>query len=258
MRATTARRLAIRGGGHNGGGLGTVDDGIVIDLSPMKSITVDAAAQDGAGRGRMHLGRGRRGHQRGRDGRPCGIIGTTGVGGLTLGGGIGHLARSYGLTIDNLLEAEMVLADGSQVRVNANENSDLYWAIRGGGGNFGVVTAFTFRLASGRQRDGRADVLAARAVRARCCAPTASSSRSADRELNGFFAFLTVPPGPPFPEELHGRQVAGIVWHYNGSAEDAAKAMAPMLEVGTPLMHGAGEVPHPAMQGAFDALYPEG
>ena len=81
---------------------------------------------------------------------------------------------------------------------------------------------------------------------------------AAPRELNGFFAFLTVPPGPPFPEELHGRQVCGIVWHYNGSPEDAAKAMAPMLEVGTPLMHGAGEVPHSAMQGAFDALYPKG
>ncbi len=249
--------LAVRGGGHNGGGLGTVDDGIVIDLSPMKDIKVDAAAKTVRVEGGCLWKEVDAATAEVGMATPSGIIGTTGVGGLTLGGGIGHLSRSCGLSIDNVLEAEMVLADGSQVTANATENSDLYWAIRGGGGNFGVVTAFTFRL---------------HPVGTVVAGPTFWSLEeseqvlkayrdfipAAPRELNGFFAFLTVPPGPPFPEELHGRQVCGIVWHYNGSPEDAAKAMAPMLEVGTPLMHGAGEVPHSAMQGAFDALYPKG
>ena len=249
--------LAVRGGGHNGGGLGTVDEGIVIDLSPMKDIKVDAAAKTVRVEGGCLWKEVDAATAEVGMATPSGIIGTTGVGGLTLGGGIGHLSRSCGLSIDNVLEAEMVLADGSQVKANATENSDLYWAIRGGGGNFGVVTAFTFRL---------------HPVGTVVAGPTFWSLEeseqvlkayrefipAAPRELNGFFAFLTVPPGPPFPEELHGRQVCGIVWHYNGSPEDAAKAMAPMLEVGTPLMHGAGEVPHSAMQGAFDALYPKG
>ena len=249
--------LAVRGGGHNGGGLGTVDDGIVIDLSPMKDIKVDAAAKTVRVEGGCLWKEVDAATAEVGMATPSGIIGTTGVGGLTLGGGIGHLSRSCGLSIDNVLEAEMVLADGSKVVANDTENSDLYWAIRGGGGNFGVVTAFTFRL---------------HPVGTVVAGPTFWSLEeseqvlkayrdfipAAPRELNGFFAFLTVPPGPPFPEELHGRQVCGIVWHYNGSPEDAAKAMAPMLEVGTPLMHGAGEVPHSAMQGAFDALYPKG
>jgi hypothetical protein len=249
--------LAIRGGGHNGGGLGTVDDGIVIDLSPMKAITVDAAAKTARVEGGCVWNEVDAATNAFGLATPSGVISTTGVGGLTLGGGIGHLSRACGLSVDNVLEAEMVLADGSQVRANANENSDLYWAIRGGGGNFGVVTAFTFRLhpVSNVQAGPtfwpleQADEVL-RAYR--------EFMPAAERELNGFFAFLTVPPGPPFPEELHGRQVAGIVWCYTGSADDAAKAMEPMLAVGTPLMHGVGEMPHPAIQGAFDALYPKG
>ncbi|HZR96585.1 MAG TPA: FAD-binding oxidoreductase, partial [Gaiellaceae bacterium] len=139
-------RIAVRGGGHNGGGLGSVDDGLVIDLSAFDAVEVDPIAN------MVRVGGGvllkdllGATHQFGLT-VPVGIIGTTGVGGLTLGGGIGYLARKHGLTIDNLLEAELVLADGSRARASANENPDLFWAIRGGGGNFGVVTAFTFRL----------------------------------------------------------------------------------------------------------------
>jgi FAD binding domain-containing protein/berberine-like enzyme len=249
--------LAVRGGGHNGGGLGIADDAVVIDLGPMRGIKVDADArtvrvEGGATWREVDAAT----HQAGMA-TPSGIIGTTGVGGLTLGGGIGYLARKHGLTIDNLLEAELVLADGSRARASAHENPDLFWAIRGGGGNFGVVTAFTFRLhpvsvvnagPTFWPVEQSAEVL--RAYR--------EFIPAADRDTNGFFLYGFVPPVAPFPEALHGRQVCGIVWCHLGSEEAAAKAMAPMLGVGTPLMHGAHQAPFPGLQGAFDGLYPAG
>ncbi len=160
---------------------------------------------------------------------PSGIISTTGVGGLTLGGGLGHLTRKCGLSIDNLLDADIVLADGRR-RADADENPDLFWAIRGGGGNFGVVTSFTFRLhdvstvVAGPtfwDVDQTAEVLSA----------YRDFISNAPRELNGFFLVGSVPPGPPFPEELHLRKVCGVVWCYAGDDEAAAAAaMAPLLE----------------------------
>ncbi len=138
-------RIAVRGGGHNGGGLGSVDDGLVIDLSQINEITVDAGAKMArVGGGALLKDVIEATHQHGLT-IPVGIIGTTGVGGLTLGGGVGHLSRSLGLTIDNLVAATVVLADGSVVQTDSEREPDLFWAIRGGGGNFGVVTQFTFR-----------------------------------------------------------------------------------------------------------------
>jgi FAD/FMN-containing dehydrogenase len=249
--------LAVRGGGHNGGGLGSVDDGVVADLSLLRSVSVDA------GTGTARVGGGATWadvdaatHEHGLA-VPCGVISTTGVGGLTLGGGIGHLTRGYGLTIDNLLAAEIVLADGEQVTASADENAELFWAVRGGGGNFGVVTEFTFRahpvadVVGGptfwplEQTD---DLLAAY----REFLPTLP------RNATGFFCFHTVPPGPPFPEEIHLRKVCGIVWCIVGSDEEAEQAMAPILAVAPPLMHGAARMPLPALNSAFDGLYGPG
>ena len=250
--------IAIRGGGHNGAGLGTVERGLVIDLSPMKQVRVDLQARTvrvggGCVWGEVDRATGEHGLA-----TPSGIISTTGVGGLTLGGGLGHLTRKCGLAIDNLLEAEMVLANGDQVRASADENPDLYWAIRGGGGNFGVVTSFLFRLHEvGNVFAGptfwpveqTAEVLSV----------YRNFITEAPRELNGFFAVHIVPPAPPFPEAIHLRKVCGVVWCYVGPEEAAAKAMAPLLEkVPEPLMHGVGTMPHAALQGAFDGLYPPG
>jgi FAD/FMN-containing dehydrogenase len=250
--------LAIRGGGHNGAGLGTVDDGVVIDLSLLKTVEVDAQARTvrvGGGCTWAEVDRATGEHGLAT---PSGIISTTGVGGLTLGGGIGHLTRKCGLTIDNLLEAELVLANGERVRASADENPDLYWAIMGGGRNFGVVTTFVFRLHEVGTIFGGPTFWPVE-LGAEVLTAYREFLPAAPRELNGFFAFHTVPPGPPFPEEIHLRKVCGVVWCYVGSEEDATRAIAPFLDsVPEPLMHGVGAMPHAALQGAFDALYPAG
>jgi FAD/FMN-containing dehydrogenase len=250
--------LAVRGGGHNGAGLGTCDDGVVIDLASLREVQVDPQARTvrvggGATWGEVDSATGEHGLA-----TPSGIISTTGVGGLTLGGGLGHLTRKCGLAIDNLLEAEMVLASGERVRVSGDEHPDLYWAIRGGGGNFGVVTSFVFRLHEVGTIIGGPTFWPVEAA-----AEVLSAYRefipNAPRELGAFFAFHTVPPAPPFPEEIHMRKVCGVVWCYSGGEEHAAQAMAPLLDaVPAPLMHGVQAMPHAALQGAFDGLYPPG
>jgi FAD/FMN-containing dehydrogenase len=249
--------LAIRGGGHNGAGLGTCDDGLVIDLSLMKGVRVDPEARTARVAGGCTWGDVDHATHVFGLATPSGIISTTGVGGLTLGGGLGHLTRKFGLAIDNLLEADMVLADGSVVTVGPDKNADLFWAIRGGGGNFGVVTSFLFRL---------------HPVDTVIAGPTLWSLEDsaevlrwyreflpkASRDLNGFFAYLTIPPVAPFPEELHLKKVCGVVWCYTGPEEKAAEAFAPALQVGTPLLHGPQKMPYPMFQSAFDALYAPG
>lgn len=249
--------LAIRGGGHNGPGLGSVDNGIVIDLSRMKGVRVDPDARTARVAGGAVWGDVDHATHPFGLATPSGIISTTGVGGLTLGGGIGHLSRKYGLSIDNLLAADVVLADGTFVTASENEHPDLFWALRGGGGNFGVVTSFLFRLhpldtliagPTFWSLDEAADVL--RWYR--------DFIREAPEDLNGFFAFMNVPPVPPFPEELHMKIVAGIVWNYTGPKEQADEVFAPILGIGHPLLHAVQEMPYPALQSLFDPLLPPG
>jgi len=248
---------AIRGGGHNGGGLGICDDGLVIDLSRMKGRRVDPAARtvrvEGGctGADMDHAT-----HAFGMA-TPTGTIATTGVAGLTLGGGIGHLSRQHGLTIDNLLSVDMVLADGSFVTASADTNPDLYWAVRGGGGNFGVVTSFLFRT---------------HPVKMVFAGPTfwpieqtpevmpawAEFIVKAPEDVTGFFAFLTVPPVPMFPENLHLQKMCGIIWCSTLGGKEADAATKPMRSVGKTAFEHVGVMPFPMLQSLFDGLYPPG
>ena len=248
--------LAVRGGGHNGGGLGVCDDGLVIDLSAMRGIRVDPKAHTARVEGGCRWGDVDHATHAFGMATPAGIISTTGVGGLTLGGGIGHLSRRFGLTIDNLLAVDVVLADGRFVSASERENEDLFWAVRGGGGNFGVVTSFEFRLHA-------LDTVAA--------GPTLwPLDRAAEimkwyrdfivkapPELNGFFAFLTVPPAPPFPEHLHLQKMCGVVWCYAGDPAQADTLLEPARAL-EPALYGVGPMPYPTLQSAFDGLYPPG
>ena len=249
--------VAIRGGGHNGAGLGTCDDGLVIDLSPIKYTRVDPTARTVTVGGGCTWGDVDHATHAFGMATPSGIISTTGVGGLTLGGGIGHLTRKCGLSIDNLISADVVLADGSFVMANAQENPDLFWALRGGGGNFGVVTSFTFRLHpidtlyAGPmlyELSEAADVL----KWYRQLLPSAPDN------LNGFFAFLTVPPAPPFPEHLHMKKMCGVVWAYTGPLDKAEETFKPIRAFKKPAVDLVGPMPHPALQSMFDTLYPPG
>jgi FAD/FMN-containing dehydrogenase len=249
--------IAMRCGGHNGPGLGSVDDGLMIDMSGLKSITVDPDSKTAVIGGGCLVGDvDAATHEHGLA-TPAGIISTTGAAGLMLGGGMGHLSRKCGLSIDNILGAEVVLADGSVVTADENRNDDLYWAIRGGGGNFGVVTSLKLRLhpvstvIAGPmfwELDKTPDIL--KWYR--------DFIVNAPEDLNGFFAFATVPPAPPFPEELHMRKVAGIVWCWTGPEEGAADAYAEAREQPGLLLDGIQPMPLPALNSAFDELYPPG
>jgi hypothetical protein len=249
--------VAIRGGGHNGGGFGLCDDGLVIDLSQIRYTRVDTKTKTIRVGGGCKWGDVDHASHAFGMATPSGIVSTTGVGGLTLGGGLGHLTRKCGLSIDNLLEADMVLANGEFVTVSQKENEDLFWAIRGGGGNFGVVTSFLFKLHPVNNIIGGPvfwDIKKA---------PEAmrfydNFMKTAPDDITGFFAYLIVPPGPPFPEELHLKNVCGVVWCYTGPADKAEKIFEPIKKFGPPLLYGISEMPHPALQSAFDALYPPG
>ncbi|MPV35897.1 FAD-binding oxidoreductase [Georgenia subflava] len=251
--------VAVRGGGHNGAGLGTVDDGVVIDLRHLREVEVDAAARTATVGGGATWGEVDRATSAFGLATPSGIISTTGVGGLTLGGGIGHLTRRCGLAIDNLLSADLVLADGRQVTASSTENPDLFWAIRGGGGNFGIVTRFVFRLHE------LSTVVAGPVFwpveqTAEVLAVYRDLLPAAPRELNGFFLVGAVPPAPPFPEELHLRTVCGVLFCWTGEDEAAAEAaVAPFLDATPPpLLKALAPMPHPVMQSMFDGLYPTG
>ena len=249
--------VAVRGGGHNAGGLGVCDDGLVIDLSRIKYTRVDPAARTvrvGGGCSWCEVDHAT--HAFGLA-TPTGVVSTTGVGGLALGGGLGHLTRKYGLTIDNMLEADMVLADGSFVTASKKENKDLYWAIRGGGGNFGVVTSFLFK-SHPIDTDYAGPMLWEIEDATEVMQWYREFIATAPLEINGFFAFLVVPPGPHFPEELHGRTMCAIVWCYCGKLGKAEKAFKPIRKFKKPVLDLVGPKPHPVVQTMFDPIYPPG
>jgi hypothetical protein len=247
--------LAVRCGGHNGAGLGSVDDGLVIDLSGMRGVLVDPGSRVARVLGGSLLGDVDHATHAFGLALPSGIISTTGVGGITLGGGIGHLTRGCGLSIDNLIAADVVLADGRLVRASHDEHPELFWALRGGGGNFGVVVSFSFRL------HPVADVLAGPTVWPLEAAPVVMRAYDefigeAPDQVGGFFLYLQVPPAPPFPEELHGRKMCGVVWCI--SDPEMTDVLDPLLAVEPPALHAVGRMPLPMLQSFFDGLYPPG
>src|ERR1700726_2997709 len=249
--------VAVRGGGHNGAGLGVCDHGLVIDLSSMKGVLVNPATNTiRAEAGCTQADLSHAAHDFGLA-VPLGVISSTGIAGLTLGGGTGYLTRKYGLTVDNLLKADLVLADGRFVTASAKENADLFWAIRGGGGNFGVVTSFLFRGCPVDQvfagpmlwEMGHARELLQWYREVELALP---------EELYGFFAFLKVPPGPPFPEELHHKTMCGIVWAYCGPLDQAEEAFRPVRKFRAPKFELTGPMPYTALQSMFDGIYAPG
>jgi FAD/FMN-containing dehydrogenase len=249
--------LAVRGGGHSVPGFGTVDDGLVIDLSGMRNVQVDPAAGVArAGGGALW---GDFDHATNAFGLSTtgGVISTTGVGGLTLGGGIGYLARRYGLSCDNLIAADVVTADGRLLRASEDENDDLFWALRGGGGNFGVATSLEFRLhpvgniVGGPiffELDAAADVMAF----------YRQYIAEAPEELGAFFMFQIAPPLPFIPEERHGDTLCGVVTCWSGPESDAAAVLKPLRDAGPVVAEHVGSMPYPALNSAFDALLPPG
>jgi len=249
--------LAIRGGGHNGPGLGSCDGGLVIDLSRMRGVRVDPAAMTAQVAGGCVWGDVDHATHAFGQAVPSGIIATTGVGGLTLGGGLGHLSRSCGLTIDNLLAVDMVLADGSFVTADEQRNPDLFWAVRGGGGNFGVVTSFTFRT-------HKVDTVTAGPM----FWPLEDAPQvmrlwedfitGAPEEITGFFAFMVVPPVPLFPPDLHMRTVCAVFWCSRADPARTDEILQPTGAWPKPLLRGLGPMPFPVLQSLFDGLFVPG
>jgi FAD/FMN-containing dehydrogenase len=250
--------LSVRGGGHNIGGYAVCQGGVMIDLSQMTAVEVDA----GAKRARVEPGATLAvldaATQKHGLATPVGINSTTGVAGLTLGGGFGWLTRKFGFTVDNLLAADVVTADGQLRHTSQNEHADLFWAIRGGGGNFGVVTSFEFRLhAVGPE------ILAGLIVHPFTATPALmrqyrSIVASTPDELTCWLVFRQAPPLPFLPAEWHGREVAVIALAYAGDIKSGERAIEPLRTFGTPIGEHVGPMPLVAWQQAFDPLLAPG
>lgn len=248
---------AVRGGGHNGAGLGSCDDGIVVDLAHLNGIHVDPAkktARVGAG---CLLGDVDHATDIFGLAAPSGIFSTTGVGGLTLGGGLGYLTRKYGLAIDNLLEADMVLADGRYITVNKDQYADLFWAIRGGGGNFGIVTSFLFQLHSVKEVYGGPIFWEADKAE-QIMHFYREYMKTASDDMYGFFTLMVIPAAEPFPKELWNKNVCAVVWNYVGEKEKAEQVFQPIRAFATPVLDFAGPIAFKDLQSMFDPVYPHG
>ena len=249
--------VSVKGGGHNGPGLALVDDGLVIDLSDMKGIRVDPENRTVRVEGGCTWGDVDHATHAFGLATVSGVISTTGVGGLTLGGGHGYLTRKYGLTIDNLVSADVVLADGRFVMASKDQHPDLFWALRGGGGNFGVVTSFEFDLQPVKHVVGGPMFWPLDELE-----PTMKWYRNWLPELPddvyAFYLVSEVPAAEPFPEDIHGEKVCGLMWCYTGS-EDTFNTFAQQArDVAEPIFEHTAKMPYPALQSLFDGLYPEG
>jgi FAD/FMN-containing dehydrogenase len=250
--------LSIKAGGHNVAGNAVNDGGIVLDLSQMRGVHVDPDAQTVRVQGGATWGDLDRETQLFGLAVPGGVVSTTGVAGLTLHGGVGHLRRKHGLSIDNLISVDIVTADGQFRQASASENEDLFWAVRGAGSNFGVVTSFEF------QAHPVGPMVFVGAIfypfeEAKTILPAwRDFMTAAPEELSSLAICWSVPPHPPFPPEIHGTPVVVVAAAYSGSVEDGERVVQPLRELAEPVVDASGPWPWLGLQSGFDAIFPKG
>ena len=249
--------VAIRGGGHSGPGFGTADNAVVIDFSNTRGVRIDPASKTARTEaGATWAGFNHATHAFGLA-TTGGIVGSTGVSGLTLGGGIGYLDRKYGLSCDNLLSADVVTADGKFLTASESGNEDLFWALRGGGGNFGVVTSLEFRLHPVDMV--HAGIIVYPLEQAETVAKFYREYiAAAPREFGAFLAFHQGPPVPFLPEEWHGKPVCIVVGMWTGDPAEGPSRWQPFLDAAPVAGSMVGPMPYPALNSAFDGMYPKG
>jgi len=247
--------LAVRGGGHNVSGSGVCDGGLVIDLSAMNAVRVDQKQRTVQVQGGATLADVDRETQMFGMATTTGNVSKTGIGGLTLGGGFGNLRRKFGLGVDNFVSAEVVTANGEVIRADTSENPDLFWALRGGGGNFGVVTSFDFQL----HHLGPEVMFAAQFFPIRVAGAAFRRWRdfvaNAPDEISSIAFFWTIPRTDPFPQELRGERVFLYGAMYAGSPEEGEKALNPLMKIGTPILDLSARGPYTQWQQAFDPFF---
>ncbi len=249
--------LAVRGGGHSAPGFGTWDDALVIDFSNTRGVRVDPAARTARAEAGATWGDFNHATHAFGLATTGGIIGTTGVAGLTLGGGIGYLSRQYGLSCDNLLSADIVTADGKFLTVSSSDNADLFWACQGGGGNFGVVTSLEFRLHPVDMV--HAGIIVYALEHAEIAAKFYRDHlATSPRELGAFLGFAQGPPVPFLPEEFHGQPVCVVVGMWTGDPDEGAARWQPFLDAAPVAGSMVGPMPYPALNLAFDELVHKG
>ncbi len=250
--------VSVRGGGHNIAGLAVCDGGLMIDLSPMKGVWVDPAARTARAQAGCTLGDVDRETQLHGLAAVLGFVSATGIAGLTVGGGFGYLTRRHGWTCDNLVSMEVVDAEGKVLRASAGEAADLFWALRGGGGNFGIVTSFEYRLhpvgpeilGGAIAWHGKDAKLVLDAYR--------TFSAAAPRELTSVAVLRTAPPAPWLPKEVHGQPIVAIFVCHSGKIEDGEALLAPLRKLGTPVADIVTRRPYTQMQSLLDATQPKG
>ncbi len=250
--------IAVRGGGHSIPGFSTVDDGIVIDLGPMKGIQVDPQARTARAEPGLTWAEFDHETQAFGLGVTGGLVSSTGIAGYTLGGGLGHLVRKHGLAADNLISADVVTADGRLIHASEDENSELFWGLRGGGGNFGIVTALEYQLHQVGQLVLGGPVFYPGDEAGKVLRFYREFTANLPDELTTLVTMLTAPPAPFIPEEWHGRKLVGVLAAWSGSLDEGAKVVEPLRSIAEPVADLLGPIPYTALQGLLDPLWPRG
>ena len=251
-------RVAVRGGGHNVAGYAVCDGGLMIDLSLMRAVRVDPQAQRAWVQGGATWGD--VDHETTAFGlaTPGGVVSMTGVGGLTLSGGIGWLRQTHGLCVDNVVSVDIVTADGQLLHADDTSHPDLFWAVRGGGGNFGIVTSFEFRLHPIAPELMFCAPLYPEADAPSIIAAWRDFMATAPEQLCSLVEFSTIPVADDFPPETHGARVLAVAAVYDGPADEGEAAVQPLRELGKPVLDFSGKMPYCAIQSLYDGLFPKG